>query len=81
MIDTTKELYEDTKKSLESLLHEKAYSDVQESLEEKGININDVSDEDIETLVAAKAKDMMNGIKGFSVGTAFALALSLLMGV
>jgi DNA uptake protein ComE-like DNA-binding protein len=81
MIDTTKELYEDTKKSLESLLHEKAYSDVQESLEEKGININDVSDEDIETLVAAKAQDMMNGIKGFSVGTAFALALSLLMGV
>jgi hypothetical protein len=81
MIDTTKELYEDTKKSLESLLHEKAYSDVQEILEEKGININDVNDEDIETLVAAKAQDMMNGIKGFSVGTAFALALSLLIGV
>jgi len=81
MIDATKELYKDGKKSLESLLHEKAYSQVQESLEEKGIDINSVSDDDIETLVAAKAKDMMNGIKGFGVGTAFAIAVSLLTGV
>ena len=81
MINQVEKIYTSSKKSLESLLHEKAYSDVQESLEEKGININDVNDEDIETLVAAKAQDMMNGIKGFTVGTAFALALSLLMGV
>jgi len=81
MIDTTKELYNDGKKSLESLLHEKAYSDVQESLEENGININDISDEDIENLVAAKAQDMMNGIKGFGIGTAFAIAVSLLTGI
>ena len=81
MIGQAEKIYTDSKKSLESLLHEKAYSDVQESLEEKGIDINSVSDEDIEHLVAAKAKDMMNGIKGFGVGTAFAIAVSLLTGV
>jgi len=81
MIDQAEKIYTDSKKSLESLLYEKAYSDVQESLEEKGIDINSVSDEDIENLVAAKAQDMMNGIKGFGVGTAFAIAVSLLTGV
>ena len=81
MINTTKELYNDGKKSLETLLREKAYSDMQEDLKEKGIDINSVSDEDIENLVAAKAQDMMNGIKGFGIGTAFAIAISLLTGV
>ncbi|GEM_PF-2797112 len=81
MIDATKELYSDGKKSLESILHEKAYSDVQEILEEKGIDINSVSDEDIEHLVAAKTQDMMNSIKGFGVGTALAIAVSVLTGV
>jgi hypothetical protein len=80
MIDTTKGFYDEGKKSLESLLREKAYSQVQESLEAKGIDIDGVSEEDIETLVAAKTDDMMNGIKGFGVGTAFALAISLLTG-
>lgn len=81
MINTTKELYNDGKKSLETLLREKAYSDMQEDLKEKGIDINSVSDEDVENLVAAKAQDMMNGIKGFGIGTAFAIAISLLTGV
>ena len=81
MIEKTKEIYSDSKKSLESLLREKAYSEVKETIERKGIDINQVSDEDIESLVAAKAKDMMNGIKGFGVGTAFAIAFSLLTGV
>lgn len=81
MIDTTKELYNDGKRSLKSLLRERAYSEVKAHLEEKGININDVSDDDIENLVAAKTQDMMNGIKGFGVGTAFAIAISLLTGV
>ena len=80
MISTTKGFYDEGKKSLESLLREKAYSEVQESLEDKGIDIDDVSEADIETLVAAKTEDMMNGIKGFGVGTAFALAISLLTG-
>jgi len=81
MLDKAQELYEDGKKSLETLLREKAYKDVKASLEEKGIDINTVSDEDVESLVAAKTQDMMNGIKGFGVGTAFAVAISLVTGV
>ena len=81
MLDKTKKVYTDGKKSLETLLREKAYSEVQESLKEKGINIDDVSEEDIETLVAAKTLDMKNGIKGFGIGSLFAMAVSLLIGV
>lgn len=81
MIEKVETIYEDGKKSLESLLREKAYSEVQESLKEKNINIEDVSEIDIETLVAAKTQDMMNGIKGFATGTAFAIAISMLTGI
>ena len=81
MIKTAESIYDSGKESLESLLRKKAYSDVQENLEEKGIDINQVSDEDIEVLVAAKAEDMMQGIKGFGVGTAFAIVVSLLTGI
>ena len=81
MIDQAQKIYTDGKKSLESLLREKAYSEVEGSLDDKGINIDSVSDEDIETLVAAKTQDMINGIKGFGIGTAFAMAISLFTGV
>ncbi len=81
MINQAEKIYNDGKKSLESLLREKAYSEVQKNLENKAIDINNVSDEDIENLVAAKAEDMMNGIKGFGVGTAFAIAVSLVTGI
>ena len=81
MVDQAQKIYGEGKKSLESLLQEKAYSQVQESLESQGIDINDVSDEDIEILVAAKAQDMINTIKGFGAGTAFAIAISLFTGV
>ena len=81
MIDQAQKIYNDGKKSLETLLREKAYSDVQNNLKDKDIDINDVSDEDIENLVAAKAEDMMNAIKGFGVGTAFAIAVSLVTGI
>ena len=81
MIEKAEKVYENGKKSLESLLREKAYSEVQESLTEKGIDIDDVSEVDIETLVAAKTEDMKNGIKGFGVGAAFAIAISLLTGL
>jgi len=80
MVDQAQKIYGEGKKSLESLLQEKAYSQVQESLKAQGIDINDVSDEDIEMLVAAKTQDMINTFKGFSIGTAFAMALSLFMG-
>ena len=81
MVDQAQKIYNDSKKSLESLLREKAYSEVQQNLENKGIDIESVSDEDIENLVAAKAQDMTNSIKGFGVGTAFAMAISLFTGV
>jgi hypothetical protein len=81
MINKIEDIYQDGKKSLASLLREKAYVDVQENLENKGIDINEVSEEDIETLVADKAKEYLNGIQGFSVGTAFTIAISLISGV
>ncbi len=81
MIETIQTTYTEGKKSLESLLRDRAYAEVKERLFEKGINIDEVSDIDIETLVAAKVEDMMNGIQGFAKGTAFALAISLLVGV
>ena len=81
MIEKAEKVYENGKKSLESLLREKAYSEIQESLTQKGIDINDVSEVDIETLVAAKTEDMKNGIKGFGVGAVFTIAISLLIGL
>jgi len=81
MFETTKEFYNEGKKSLESLLREKAYTEVEAHLKNNSIDINKVSDEDIEALVATKAKDMMNGIKGFGIGTAFAIAISLVTGI
>jgi hypothetical protein len=81
MINQAEKIYNNGKKSLETLLREKAYSDVQKTLKKNNIDINDVTDEDIENLVAAKTQDMMNGIKGFGIGTAFAIAISLLTGV
>jgi len=80
MIDETKKVYEDGKKSLDLLLREKAYGDVEENLKDQGINIEGVSQEDIEVLVEAKVEDMKNHIKGFGLGTAFSLAFSLFLG-
>ncbi len=74
-------LYEKGKKSLKTLLREKAYADVKEHLEKMGINMSDVSDEDIENLVASKVQDMTNNIQGFVAGTAFSVAISLFMEV
>jgi len=81
MLEETQNVYKKSKKSLETLLREKAYLDVKANLKSKDINIEDISDEDLETLVAAKTKDIKNGIKGFSVGAAFSIALSLLIGL
>jgi hypothetical protein len=81
MIETIENVYDSGKKSLDSLIREKAYKDVRETLSEKDIDIDSVSDEDIETLVAAKVNDMTNEIKGIGKATAFAIAISLLTGV
>lgn len=79
MINTTT-LLEEGKKSLDTLLREKAYNDVAEKLADEGIEITDVADADVEALVAAKVNDMENGIKGFAVGGAFTLLLSSIIG-
>ena len=81
MVDATKKVYSNGKKSLDSLLREKAYSGVQDSLKEKDIDIDDVSDEDIENLVATKVEDMKNEITGLGKGIAFTIALFLLTGI
>ncbi len=69
------------KKSLEALLREKAYSDISEKLEENGIDIDEVSDTDIEALVAERVNEMRSGLKSFAVGGAVALLISSMIGV
>jgi len=78
---TLTNIYDKGKKSLETLLREKAYSDISEKLEENGIAIDDVSDIDIETLVAERVKEMRSGLKSFAVGGAVALLISSMIGV
>ena len=81
MLHTTTTLLNEGKKSLETLLREKAYDDIAEKLEENGIDVNEVSDTDIESLVAERVNEMRNGIKHFAVGGAVALLISSLIGV
>jgi len=69
------------KKSLDSLLRERAYDEVKEFLENKGINIDDVEDEDIEALVEGKVKDMSNTLKGIAMGGAFFVVFETLFGL
>ena len=77
---TATTLLDEGKKSLNVLLREKAYNEVVEKLSDEGIDIQNVADEDVEALVAARVDDMMNGIKGFAAGTAFTLLFSTLVG-
>ena len=81
MLELTDNLYSKGKDSLESLLRKQAFGEVEEALEDKGITISDVSNEDIEKLVAAKTQDKMTDIKGFAKGTTFALVLSYVIGI
>ena len=80
MLNTATTLFNEGKKSLNTLLREKAYSDVAENLSDKGIEIKDVNDTDIETLVADREKEIQNGIKDFTKGGLVTLALSLMLG-
>ncbi len=81
MIYTVTTLLDEGKKSLDVLLREKAYTEVVEILAKEGISIEEVADADIEALVAAKIGDKINAIKGFAVGSLFALLLSAVIGV
>lgn len=79
-MENTTTLLEEGKKSLNTLLREKAYTDVQKKLKDEGIAVESVNKSDIEALVAEREKDMMNGIKSFATGTAFALLFSTIVG-
>lgn len=81
MIRMTTTLLNEGKKSLDALLREKAYADIKEKLEENGIDINEVSDVDIEALLADRVNEMRNGLKSFAVGGAVALFISSMIGV
>ena len=80
MVNTATKLFDESKKSLEHLLREKAYEEIVEKLEEQGIDITNVADNDVEVLVAEKVREKQNGLKNFAVGGAVALLISSLMG-
>jgi len=67
------------KKNLDELLRKKAYDDVAKKLEDKGIDINEINDLDLEELVAAKASDMKSSLKGVAAGGAFVALLESLI--
>ncbi len=81
MLQDAVDMIDEGKKSLRALLRERAYEDVAKKLESEGIDIERVSDEDMEMLVQAKADDTYNVIKGVAYGTAFSIAFSMLFGV
>jgi len=74
-------IFEEGKKSLNTLLRESAYAEIKENLKEHGVNIDDVTTEEVEALIAARVEEKMNGIKGFATGTILALLLSSIIGV
>lgn len=80
MQNTISTYIDEGKKSLDALLREKAYEEVAASLKAEGIDITQVSDEDIETLVAEKTNDMTNTLKGVAIGSVGALLLSSVLG-
>jgi len=69
------------KKSLDALLREKALTEVQESLQKKGINIDSIDDKDIEMLVDEKVNDTKNIIKGVAAGGAFSILVGSVFGI
>ncbi len=80
MINSVETMIDHGKKSLETLLREKAYEEVRELLKEQDIDIKDVSDVDVESLVAERVKEKKDGMKNMAIGGAFALLLSSVIG-
>jgi len=76
LVDTT---LSKGKKSLNELLRNKAFEDVAKILEDKGIDINEIDENDLEELVAAKASDMKTGLKGIVAGGTFVALLEALI--
>lgn len=81
MLEQANNVIESGKKSLRSLLREKAFDEVTGELKSRGIDIGEVDDEDVEALVQARVDDMYSGMKGFAAGSAVALLLSVMLGV
>ena len=75
------EVIDKGKKSLDTLLREKALAEVEENLQKQGINIDSIDDKDIERLVDAKVKDSKNIIKGAAAGGAFSLLIGSMFGI
>jgi len=80
LTQTAVNLLDEGKKSLDILLRESAYAEIKEKLEENGVNIDEVTNEEVEALVAARVEEKQNGIKGFATGAVLALLLSALLG-
>ena len=80
MINNVETMIDHGKKSLETLFREKAYEEVRELLKEQGIDMEDVSDVDVEALVAERVKEKKDGMKNMAIGGAFALLLSSVIG-
>lgn len=80
MQNTISRYINEGKKSLDTLLREKAYEEVMESLKAEEIDPSKVSDEDIEILVAQKSEDMKSTLKGVAIGSVGALILSSVLG-
>lgn len=80
MKSTINTYIDEGKKSLDTLLREKAYEEVVASLQAEGIDPSTVSDEDIEALVADKSEEMKSTLKGVAIGSVGALILSSVLG-
>ena len=81
MLSETMKLYDNGKKGLQAILRDRAYEEVRNLLSERGIGIDEVADEDIESLVAEKVNEMNGTLKGIAYGSAFGLILSAVIGV
>jgi hypothetical protein len=80
MIEETRIIINKSKQSLDTLLRKKAIDEVKEYLIEKDINMDDVEDKDIESLVEAKVKDMESTLKGVAVGGVFVIVFETIFG-
>lgn len=67
------------KKTLDELLRNKAFENIAQYLKEQNIDINEISDSDLEELIAAKVTDMNSKLKGFGAGSAFVVLLEALL--
>lgn len=73
-------MLEKGKKSLETIMREKAYQEIKEGLAKEGIDIKDVAQEDIEILMQEKIQNMKSTAKGVGIGIGVGLLISAITG-